>query len=1347
MIASTGAPRSSPLRSSSSSSSASFNSQSPDYKPTAPPHGESNLLTNIKKQFDNISTAANKRYRKKHAKSNNNRLNDRMHRHEKKKNDQNDQNIQNKNNFDSSSVDFAIRSLNGENDGSIGDVVYDGSDDNDGGVDESFVVTPLNSSGSPSRSAGESTVKKLFSSTVPLSPHVGSRISDSSLPSPSPTAFESSPSVPVPASASASISASDPPARRMLMDSSAVARSLATHLPPALPSTAAAAAGTTPQTTRSFQSQIASLQNTNDQLQLSISHVRSELSKTKSALARREREAEEAANSLEPAAPPLISQDELVVLRRSLQDAEQSRIAMREKHQLEKDEILEEVNILQEKVRYVMEAEREWGEEREALLVHNETLNRTIRDLQERNSSLEKATEVSAEQTVSFKTELTSLQTDSAEKVETLKKQIDQFKIDNEKLCSIVEDQKRTIAANRRQADDIDDQHKHENSKNRRRIEDLQEDLRTKANELKASINLASSTAATRDSLLDENGRLKSREEHSRKVIQDLSDRIEDLSHTSHSQQLHDARVSADFHSVTLQLEKATDRCRRLVEENTDSSSQIEKLQSRLRVAESEIKQAQTQNSEFTFTISRKDAIIARLESSCANDLQANQKETSNLREELECVKLIREKEAEQFGEVVRYFGDELRRIGAELAEEGGSDNCNDDIANGGGSPVSLFNDDGSRSRRDRDDSYVGNDNEGGIENHAIRDEIGLRRNVSRLLQQQSSLKTKCLSLSSEAHTIYSSARKITKSTSTPFQTPVKMKSNDNSGNHHDHEYYQKKVLDLEREISSLQASLADSKSENSKLKATVSSLRTRENSSDDRVRALEGEILELRATMARKEMQLEGTDIHGYSHDKSDVERKLLEAKVKEMEGKIQLLVKKVEQGNESEKISQEKELTRSLEKVKKREEIEEACKPLKSQIFELQTKLNQLESRPLSTPISPADSEQSAREKELIRRLDEVKKREDIEKACSPLKSQILELQMKLGIAENRSNKPQTPSQPHSSEGEIEVMKIEMQTAKSEAKLAEAKMRLENSENTQRMMERILSAQPRSHQPHQQQQQPPVQQVNQQATQPTTSSTPSSVEQTDVLKSQLEHEREQILNLHNKLTAAAQAQSLEAAAKLQTIISKSREEIKKAKERYRRRWKDVQGELDRERKANREMRKEFDEYRRREMAGDDREMTRDNIDTEENDAGNCKASIENDGALEVEMLQTPKSANLRRSNGHSRSRKIRLVNEKLQSQQDAIRSARQEAREVVLCYQKTNDILRKRLLDKGKRGRVGGVPEIQEDDDDEAVDLSDDDYTLDEVSFDIKDNISVLQHSLTEQDRMIETIQARIS
>ena len=65
-------------------------------------------------------------------------------------------------------------------------------------------------------------------------------------------------------------------------------------------------------------------------------------------------------------------------------------------------------------------------------------------------------------------------------------------------------------------------------------------------------------------------------------------------------------------------------------------------------------------------------------------------------------------------------------------------------------------------------------------------------------------------------------------------------------------------------------------------------------------------------------------------------------------------------------------------------------------------------------------------------------------------------------------------------------------------------------------------------------------------------------------MLKYQLENEREMILNLHNKLTSQAQNQALESAAKLQTIISKSREEIKKARDKYRLRWKEVQRELE---------------------------------------------------------------------------------------------------------------------------------------------------------------------------------------
>ena len=65
-------------------------------------------------------------------------------------------------------------------------------------------------------------------------------------------------------------------------------------------------------------------------------------------------------------------------------------------------------------------------------------------------------------------------------------------------------------------------------------------------------------------------------------------------------------------------------------------------------------------------------------------------------------------------------------------------------------------------------------------------------------------------------------------------------------------------------------------------------------------------------------------------------------------------------------------------------------------------------------------------------------------------------------------------------------------------------------------------------------------------------------------MLKYQLENEREMIPNLHNKLTSQAQNQALESAAKLQTIISKSREEIKKARDKYRLRWKEVQRELE---------------------------------------------------------------------------------------------------------------------------------------------------------------------------------------
>ena len=155
---------------------------------------------------------------------------------------------------------------------------------------------------------------------------------------------------------------------------------------------------------------------------------------------------------------------------------------------------------------------------------------------------------------------------------------------------------------------------------------------------------------------------------------------------------------------------------------------------------------------------------------------------------------------------------------------------------------------------------------------------------------------------------------------------------------------------------------------------------------------------------------------------------------------------------------------------------------------------------------------------------------------------------------------------------------------------------------------------------------------------------------EKTTLLQAQLEHEREQILTLHSKLTSAAQAQSLEAATKLQTIITKSREEIKGAKEKYRRRWKDVQGELDHQRKIYAELKREFDEYRVRQQLTNSTSVhaTSDHLHENDHDDEDEEGGVDN--TLQVDMLHhSPKLVRSTNENSNSKSRKIRQVNQKL--------------------------------------------------------------------------------------------------
>ena len=89
-------------------------------------------------------------------------------------------------------------------------------------------------------------------------------------------------------------------------------------------------------------------------------------------------------------------------------------------------------------------------------------------------------------------------------------------------------------------------------------------------------------------------------------------------------------------------------------------------------------------------------------------------------------------------------------------------------------------------------------------------------------------------------------------------------------------------------------------------------------------------------------------------------------------------------------------------------------------------------------------------------------------------------------------------------------------------------------------------------------------------------------------------------------------------------------------------------------------------------------------------------------------------------------------------------------------MCYQKTNEILRKRLLESsggskngsGRKSEKKNLSHNRGKEEEEEALVDSDGLRLDEVdddvlnSFDIKDTLSDLGHALTEQDALIGSI-----
>ena len=360
------------------------------------------------------------------------------------------------------------------------------------------------------------------------------------------------------------------------------------------------------------------------------------------------------------------------------------------------------------------------------------------------------------------------------------------------------------------------------------------------------------------------------RDEETKRSLGEAREEVEALRRQQEDHRRREDRSLHDIRLVESRGREEGERARRMEEEAEVLKKEVADARGALRVRERERDKLVATVSEMTFTMQRKvscsimlpllvfffilffnappphptrtpratlsqDAILQRLESR-ASETVALRREVDDAREELECVKLIREKEAEQFGEVVRYFGEEMSRIGEELRGAKGKDD----------SQVSLFGDD-----VDGDASGVASGN----------DEVVLRRNVSELLIRQTEIKNKCMSLSSEANTIYRSARKSRSqgaSSSIAFETPVKMKSIDaaQQQNHHDAQYYTHKVIQLEKEVSFLQSSLADSRSRESDLRESILAKQSEEAFGAQRCAELEGDLVALRAELARREVR-----------------------------------------------------------------------------------------------------------------------------------------------------------------------------------------------------------------------------------------------------------------------------------------------------------------------------------------------------------------------------------------------------------------------------------------------------------------------------------------------------------